>query len=140
MASTSQSPTDRKATLQKQMEALQKQMEEIDHAVIHELKLKLSDARQVVRNLEAELSKLTGEPAAAAPTKQRRPRRPTITDDAIKDQLLKVMANFGKEGMNAKQIADKMNVDPIRIRKFIKDNAGVLKKQGAGPGTKFFLP
>ena len=136
-----QSPTDKKAALQKQMEALRKQMELIDSEAIQELKLRLGDARQAVRDLEAELAKLMGKPEATAATpKVRRPRRVSITDDALRDQVLKMMALHGSEGMNAKQIADKMNLDPIRIRKFIKDNGSVLKRQGKGPGTRFFLP
>ena len=50
------------------------------------------------------------------------------------------MAADGKMGMNAKQLADKVNQDALRVRKFIKDNPKVLKRQGSGPGTKFFLP
>jgi chromosome segregation ATPase len=130
--------TDKKADLQKQIEALNKQIEELNQEAIHELKLKLSDARKVVQNLEQELEALLGKPSEAV--KVRRERRPSITDDALKDQLLKVMANFGKEGMNAKQLADKLHQDPLRVRKFIKDNPKILKRQGAGPGTKFFLP
>ncbi len=50
------------------------------------------------------------------------------------------MANFGKEGMNAKQMAEKLHQDAIRVRKYIKDNPKALKRTGSGPGTKFFLP
>ena len=87
--------------------------------------------------LEDELAQLTGKPAGEPRAK--RVRRPSITDEALKDQLLKVMANFGHEGMNAKQLAEKLHQDAIRVRKFITDNPKVLKRQGSGPGTKFFL-
>ena len=70
----------------------------------------------------------------------RRERRPSIADSALQDQLLKVMASFGKEGLNAKQLAERLHQDALRVRKFIKDNPKVLKRQGTGPGTKFFLP
>ena len=50
------------------------------------------------------------------------------------------MAKNGKEGMNARQLADHLHQDAIRVRKFIKDNPKLLKKTGAGAGTKFFLP
>ena len=49
------------------------------------------------------------------------------------------MANFGMEGMNAKQLAEKLNQDALRVRKFISTNPKVLKRQGSGPGTKFYL-
>ena len=128
----------KKLSIQQQIEALQKQMHDLDQEAVHELKLKLSDARKVVTNLEHELAELTGKPLGE--TKVRRERRPAIADEALQDQLLKVMANFGQEGMNAKQLAEKLHQDPLRVRKFIADNPKVLKRTGSGPGTKFFLP
>lgn len=137
MASTP-SAIDKKASLQKQIEALQGQLKELDQEAIHELKLKLADARRVVLDLEEQLAAVTGKPAGAV--KVRRERRPSIADEALQPQLLKVMANFGKEGMNAKQLAERLNQDPLRVRKFILSNPKILKRQGSGPGTKFFLP
>ena len=136
MASAS-TAVDKKAVLQKQIEALQGQVQALDQEAIHELKLKLSDARKEVAKLEDQLADLTGKPSG--PHKIRRERRPSITDEALKDQLLKVMAIHGKEGMNAKQLAEKLHQDALRVRKFIKDNQKILKRQGSGPGTKFFL-
>jgi len=136
---TNASATDKKAVLQKQIEALQGQIEVLNEEAIHELKLKLSDARKLVRDLEDQLGQLTGRPAGVE-TKVRRERRPSITDEALQPQLLKVMANFGMEGMNAKQMAEKLHQDPLRVRKFIASNPKLLKRQGKGAGTKFFLP
>ena len=130
--------TEKKASLLKQIEELQKQAQELDQAAVHELKLKLSDARRVVTNLELDLEKLTGKHVGLP--KVKRIRRESITDEALKGQIIKVMAEFGKEGMNAKQLAEKLNQDALRIRKFIKDNPKALKRTGGGPGTKFFLP
>ena len=116
---------DKKLTLQQQIEALQKQMHDLDQEAVHELKLKLSDARKVVTTLEHELAELTGKSEGLP--KIRRERRPSISDEALQDQLLKVMANHGKEGMNARQIAEKLHQDALRVRKFITDNPKVLK-------------
>ena len=55
-------------------------------------------------------------------------------------QLLAVMAKNGREGLNARQIAEHLHQDAIRVRKFIADNPKLLKKTGKGAGTKFFLP
>ena len=129
---------DKKLTLQQQIEALQKQMEVLDQESIHELKLKLLDARKVVSTLEGELASLTGKPAGE--TKVKRVRRPSITDEHLQPQLLAVMAKNGREGLNARQIAEQLHQDAIRVRKFIADNPKLLKKTGAGAGTKFFLP
>ena len=129
--------TEKKASLLKQIEALQKQAQELDAEAVHELKLKLSDARKVVTNLEHELASLTGQPAGP---KVRRERRPSITDEHLQPQLLAVMAKNGREGLNARQIAEHLHQDAIRVRKFIATNPKLLKKTGAGAGTKFFLP
>ncbi len=131
------SATEKKSVLQKQIEALTAQMHALDAEAVHELKLKLSDARKVVTDLEHELEQLTGKSSAGS--KVRRERRPSITDDALKDQLLKVMATHGAEGMNAKQMGEKLHQDALRIRKFITANPKILKRQGKGPGTRFFL-
>ena len=120
------------------IEELQKQIAQLKQEAVDEVKQKLSDARQVVSVLEEELANLTGR-AAAPEARPRRTRRPSISDEALQPQLLKVMAQFGKEGMNAKQLAERLNQDPLRVRKFISTNAKVLKRQGSGPGTKFFL-
>ena len=134
---TATTAKDKKLTLQQQIEALQKQMHDLDQEAVHELKLKLSDARKVVTNLEHELAELTGQPAGP---KVRRERRPSITDEHLQPQILAVMAKSGKEGMNARQLADGLHQDAIRVRKFIASNPKLLKKTGAGAGTKFFLP
>ena len=112
-------------------------MHDLDQEAVHELKSKLSDARKVVTNLEHELAALTGQPAGP---KVRRERRPSISDEILEDQILKAMAADGKLGMNARQLSEKVGQDAIRIRKFTKDNPKLLKKTGAGAGTKFFLP
>ena len=121
------------------IETLQAQIEQLQQEEVHQLKLRLSDARAVVSNLEGQLAGLTGHNGTAK-TRTRRARRPSITDAALQDQILKVMALNGKTGMNAKQLADKLNQDALRVRKFIAANPKVLKRAGAGPSTKFSLP
>ena len=113
-------------------------MQELDAEAMHELKSKLLDARKVVVALEDELAQLTGKPAGEPHVKL--VHRPRITDEALRDRVLKVVANFGKEGMNAKQLAEKLHQDALRVRKFVSANPKVLKRQGSGLGTKFFLP
>lgn len=120
------------------IEELQKQIVQLKQEAVDEVKQKLHAARQVVGTLEEELASLTGRPSAPE-TRQRRTRRPSISDEALQPQLLKVMAQFGKEGMNAKQMAERLNQDALRVRKFISTNPKILKRQGSGPGTKFFL-
>ena len=120
------------------IESLQAQIEQLQQEEVHLLKSRLSDARAVVSDLEEQLSTLTGHPGTKSRT--RRTRRPSITDAALQEQILKVMALNAKVGMNAKQLADKLNQDALRVRKFIAGNPKVLKRVGIGPSTKFFLP
>ena len=129
---------DKKQSIQQQIEALQKQMHDLDQEAVAELKARLLDAKKLVSQLEAELATLTGKPAGE--TKAKRIRRPSITDEHLQPQLLAVMAKHGREGLNARQLAEHLHQDAIRIRKFIADNAKLLKRTGNGAGTKFFLP
>ena len=152
--STTQSSAEKKATDQKpstvsiadqladidrQMEALQARKLSLNQSAIHEQKLKIADIRKQLAEEEGKLDILTGRPASAL-RKPRRARTPSITDEALKGQVIKVMAEHGKEGMNAIQLAERLNQSPIRVRKYIKENPKALKRQGNGPGTKFFLP
>ncbi len=139
MATAPQTAHDKKAALQKQIEELQKKVQDLNQEAVHELKLKLSEARKIVRSLEAQLEELTGKSSSATP-KIRRPRRASVSDDILRDMVIKALAAHGKEGMNAKQMAEQIGQDPMRVRKFISSNPKTLKRTGAGPGTKFFLP
>ena len=126
-----------KTSVLDKIEELQKQIETLKQEAVDEIRQKLNEARRVVSDLEDELAGLTGRHATES--RVRRPRRPSIGDEELKAHLLKAMAADGKLGMNAKQLADKVNQDALRVRKFIKDNPKVFKRQGSGPGTKFFL-
>ena len=136
-AKRKETSSDKKLTIQQQIEALQKQMHDLDQEAVAELKSKLSAARKLVIQLQEELAQLTGKPAGGP--KIRRVRRPSITDEHLQPQLLAVMAKHGRGGMNARQLADHLHQDAIRIRKFIADNTKLLKRTGNGAGTKFFL-
>jgi len=132
-----------KSTASEQIEQLEKQILALKHQALGELKEQLAAARKTVADLEAQLAQLTGKPAAetaataTAPT--HRTRRPSISDDDLKPLVLKAMAQKGMTGLNAKDIAESVGQDPLRIRKFIAQNPSVLKRQGSGPGTRFFL-
>lgn len=120
------------------IEELQKQIETLKQQAIDEIKQKLFEARKTVVQLEDELAGLTGRATAVEPS-ARRVRRPSIDDEHLRAFVLKAMADKGKSGLNAKQLADVVGQDALRIRKFIKNNPKILKRQGSGPGTKFFL-
>ena len=129
-------------TASEQIEQLEQQILDLKKQALVELREKLAEARKTVADLENELAQLTGKPAEepAAAVGTRRSRRPSITDDDLKPLILKAMAQHGMNGLNAKDIAGHVGQDPLRVRKFIASNPTALKRQGAGPGTRFFLP
>jgi hypothetical protein len=123
------------------IQELQAQIEQLKQAAIEEVKQKLTEARQEVVRLERELEELTGKVAAPAATPDRkRTRRETITDEELEKRMLAVVSKQGQYGINATQIADGVNQNPVRVREYLKAKPAVLKRQGQGPGTKFFLP
>ena len=125
-----QSITDEIATLTKRLAQLQEQAEDV-------LRQKLKEARAVVTELELQLSEITGRPTATQ-IKVVKGFAP-LTDEELEVQILFVVQKEGEHGMNAADIARKLNQDPVRIRGWIKKHPAVLKREGKGPGTRFFL-
>ena len=120
------------ARLTKRLKQLQEQAEE-------ELRQQLKEARAVVTDLEMQLSEITGRPSATM-IKAADPKRwAPITDEQLEVMILFLMQKEGQEGLNAKTIGERLNQDPVRIRQWIKKYPTVLKRVGAGPGTKFFV-
>jgi len=121
------------------IQELESQIRQLKDDAVLELKEKLISARRAVSDLEKELEELTGK---AAPTGiiRLRARHETISDEDLKPRILEIFALNGKNGMNAKNIAEAVGQAPVRIREFLKKYPKVLKRQGTGPGTKFFLP
>ena len=122
------------AAVDEQIAALEAKKATYKEQAIQELKARIVEANKVVRELENKLGENVGG------RKARRERRPSITDEALIPQVHAAMSKFGGEGLNAKQLAERLNQDPLRVRKFIATNPKVLKREGKGPGTKFFLP
>jgi len=119
------------AQLTRRLEQLQEQAEE-------ELRRQLKEARAVVTDLEMQLSEITGRPSATM-IKAADPKRwPPITDEQLEVMILFLMQKEGQEGLNAQTIGERLNQDPVRIRQWIKKYPTVLKRVGAGPGTRFF--
>jgi len=118
------------AQLTKRLELLQEEAEDI-------IRQKLKEARAVVAELEMQLSEITGRPTASQ-IKAVNGFAP-LTDEDLEVQILFVVQKEGEQGINAKTIAAKLNQNPQRIRLWIKSNPGKLRREGAGPGTRFFM-
>lgn len=126
-----------------QIELLQQQIEKLKQQALGELQQKLVEARKQVSDLEKQLEQLTGKPskaAAVAAAKPARTRRPSIGDEELKQEILKLLATEGKYGLSAKAIAEHIDQNYIRILKFIEANPKALKRQGSGRSQRFFLP
>lgn len=127
------SATEEIAQLTRRLKILTEQAED-------ELRQKLKEARSVVADLEMQLSEITGRPSASQ-IKATDPKRwAPITDEQLEVQILFILQKEGSAGMNATVIAGKLNQDPVWIRRWIKRHPNVLKRVGAGPGTRFFAP
>jgi len=120
-----------------QIQELELRIRQLKEDAILELKEKLVASRRTVADLEKEIEELTGH---TAPIGIIRIRRESIPDEDLKRKILEVFAANGTHGMNAKNIAEAVGQAPERIRNFLKTKPKVLKRQGAGAGTKFFLP
>jgi hypothetical protein len=125
---------------QQEIEQLKRRLELLQEEAENELRQKLAEARKIVTDLEMQLSEITGRPSATM-IKAADPKRwAPITDEQLEVMILFLLQKEGQEGMNAKTIADRLNQNPVRLRQWIKEHPGVLKRVGKGPGTKFFLP
>ncbi|MGA3171871.1 MAG: hypothetical protein ABSE62_12770 [Chthoniobacteraceae bacterium] len=118
------------AALTKRLATLQDEAEE-------ELRQKLKEARAIVADLEMQLSEITGRPTASQ-IKAANGFAP-LSDDQLEVQILFVVQKEGDQGTNAAEIARKLNQNPVKIRQWIKSHPGKLRREGSGPGTRFFV-
>jgi hypothetical protein len=125
-----------KPSIQAEIDALNRRLEILQEDAESELRQRLKEARAVVTDLEMQLSEITGRPTATQ-IKVVKGFAP-LTDEELEVQILYVVQKEGQEGMNMKMIGEKLNQNPVRIRGFIKNHPKLLKRVGAGPGTKFF--
>jgi len=122
---------------QQEIQQLQKRLAQLQEEAEEELRQRLKEARKVVTDLEMQLSEITGRPTATQ-IKVVKGFAP-IKDEELEVMILFLMQKEGQDGMNAKTIADRLNQAPQRIRQWIKGNPGKLRREGKGPGTRFFL-
>ncbi len=92
----------------------------------------------MVTDLEMQLSEITGR-ATAAQIKAAKGFSP-LTDEQLEVQILFVVQKSNHDGINATEIARQLNQDPVRIRGWMRNNPGKLRRGGAGIGTRWFVP
>lgn len=123
-------------TTKEEIAALTKRLAFLHEQAEDELRQRLKEARKVVTDLEMQLSEITGRPTASQ-IKAANGFAP-LTDDQLEVQILFVVQKEGQDGMNAADIARKLNQNAVRIRQWIKAHPGKLTREGSGPGTRFF--
>ncbi|HEX4083885.1 MAG TPA: hypothetical protein VHY22_03160 [Chthoniobacteraceae bacterium] len=125
-------------SIQSEIEALSRRLQMLNEQAENEIRQKLKEARAIVADLEMQLSDLTGRPAASQ-IKAASGFSP-LTDEQLEVQILFVVHKEGAEGINAKTIAGKLNQNPVHIRQWIKDHPERLRREGSGPGTRYYMP
>ena len=123
-------------TTQQEIAQLQKRLQLLNEQAEDQLRQRLKEARAVVAVLEDQLSEITGRPSATQ-IKVVKGFAP-LTDEELEVQILFVVQKQGQDGMNATDIARKLNQDPVRIRGWIKAHSSALKREGKGAGTRYF--
>ena len=123
---------------QQEIEQLRRRLAILEEEAESALRQRLKEARAVVTDLEFQLSEITGRPSASQVRAADPKRWSPITDEQLEVQILFVLQKEGENGLNAKTIAERLNQNPVRIRAWIKENPKTVKREGAGPGTKFF--
>jgi len=118
-----------------EIQQLQKRLAQLQEQAEDELRQKLKEARAVVTDLEMQLSEVTGRPTATQ-IKVVKGFAP-LTDEDLEVQILFVVQKAGADGINGAEIARQLNQDPQRIRRWIRNNPGKLRREGKGPGTRF---
>ena len=68
-----------------------------------------------------------------------RVRAAAVSDEELKPLILRAIVGYGQYGLRASEIATITGHSPLRIRRFLNEHPQVLKRQGFGPGTRFFL-
>ena len=120
-----------------EIQQLQKRLAQLQDEAEDVLRQKLKEARAVVTELELQLSDITGRPTATQ-IKVVKGFAP-ITDDQLEVMMLFLLKKEGQDGMNATTIASQLNQNTVRIRQWIKNNPGKLRREGKGMGTRYFV-
>ena len=96
-----------------QIEDLQRQIEQLKHRAILELKVKLAEARALVVDLQSQIEKMTGEVAPAKPTTRKARTSVTIQQvvDAIKGGATNYRMVANKLGSSAATVAKKIKME-----------------------------
>lgn len=111
-----------------QIENLQRQIEQLKHRAILELKVKLAEARALVVELQSQMEKMSGE---AAPAKTRKART-SVTIQQVVEAIKGGATNY-------RTIADKLGTSTATVAKKIKSEGKAAGISSVGQKASFKL-
>jgi hypothetical protein len=114
-----------------QIEDLQRQIEQLKHRAVLELKVKLAEARANVVDLQAQIAKLTGESAPEKTPSGRKPRT-SVTIQQVVEAIKGGATNY-------RTIANKLGTSAATVAKKIKAEGKAAKITSSGQKASFKL-
>jgi len=118
-------------TATEQIEELERQLVQLKHRSLLELKVKLGEARHTVAMLEKQIEEITGKAPASPETKQRKSRR-SIT-------IAEVVSAIKKGATNYKAVARELDCSPITVAKKIEAEGKAAGIKSSGQKATFKL-
>jgi len=113
-----------------QIEDLQRQIEQLKHRAILELKVKLAEARSLVVDLQSQIAKMTGEVAQEKPTTRK--SRTSVTVQQVVDAIKSGATNY-------RTVAAKLGASPATVAKKIKMEGKAAGISSVGQKAAFRL-
>ena len=114
-----------------QIEDLQRQIEQLKHRAVLELKVKLAEARALVVDLQGQIAKLTGEVAPEKVSSGRKPRTSVTVEQ--------VAAAIKGGATNYRTIASKLGSSAATVAKKIKTEGKAAGITSSGQKASFKL-
>ena len=113
-----------------QIEDLQRQIEQLKHRAVLELKVKLAEARALVVDLQSQIEKMTGE-AVSEKTSTRKPRTSVTIDQ--------VVAAIKAGASNYRTVAAKLGSSTATVTKKVKAEGKAAGITSVGQKASFRL-
>lgn len=113
-----------------QIEDLQRQIQQLKHRAILELKVKLAEARALVVDLQAQIAKLAGEVVEEKPAGRK--SRTSVTIQQVVDAIKGGATNY-------RTVANKLGASPATVAKKIKAEGKAAGVSSVGQKASFKL-
>jgi len=124
-----------------EIKRLETKIAELRGEQLRELKQRRKVVLAELESIDSEIAKITEiHTVPFAVNSRNKSQRRRINDEDLKGIIVKALVEHGVMGLSIPEISEHIGHDAQRIRKFISSNPRALKQQGAGRGTRYFLP